>query len=187
MCVPGADLSWTFSYASSSRQRPAYATYSVTYDEGCPAASQDFQNTCTSADHEAALQLATPDAIPTASVNFTCIGAAASGGCIVHSHADDSYSVARDRFDLSLGRQLDIIHLQQSGANASYTSPTWCLANKSHIAKSGNLILELGGVESNGASLDCKSRSVDLQPGDCSLLEMSHASKEKLEVCFNGH
>ena len=49
-CMDGgakrAELSWTFAYASDSDTRPTTASYSVSYDSGCPAASKTFSNAC---------------------------------------------------------------------------------------------------------------------------------------------
>jgi hypothetical protein len=41
-----AQLSWAFEYGSASQTRPTSASYSVSYDSGCPAASKTFDNTC---------------------------------------------------------------------------------------------------------------------------------------------
>jgi len=50
-CMSGdassAKLKWTFSYSSSSSQRPSTATYSASYDAGCSSAYQSFSNECT--------------------------------------------------------------------------------------------------------------------------------------------
>ena len=42
-----ADLKWTFKYPSTSQTRPTTATYASSYNKGCPAASQSFDNVCT--------------------------------------------------------------------------------------------------------------------------------------------
>jgi hypothetical protein len=41
-----AELAWTFAYASASATRPNTASYSVSYDSGCEAASKTFDNPC---------------------------------------------------------------------------------------------------------------------------------------------
>jgi hypothetical protein len=41
-----AELSWKFAYAGTSDTRPKTASYSVSYDSGCSAATKTFENTC---------------------------------------------------------------------------------------------------------------------------------------------
>ena len=41
-----ADLSWTFTYSSTKKQRPSKASYKATYDGGCESASKSFTNPC---------------------------------------------------------------------------------------------------------------------------------------------
>ena len=50
-----AELSWTFTYSSTKKQRPSKATYKSSYDGGCDGASSSFTNTCNKDD--AALEL----------------------------------------------------------------------------------------------------------------------------------
>ena len=40
-----ASLSWTFSYSSTSKQRPDKMSYSASYSSGCSSAHQSFENT----------------------------------------------------------------------------------------------------------------------------------------------
>jgi len=190
-CMQGdassAKLSWTFTYSTSSRQRPSQASYSVSYDKGCSAASQSFVNTCTSSAPDAATLVEAATTASTASVNISCVsGGSVAPGCILHAHGDDSFAIASDNYTMAVGKQLDVIHLTQAASNLSYSAPTWCVSSKSHITSSGNLALKLGATSGDGPGLDCSSRSVDLQPGDCSVLQLSISSAEKLRVCFNG-
>lgn len=50
-CLAGsassATLSWTFSYSSTSSERPSSMTYSAQYNAGCSSASKSFSNACT--------------------------------------------------------------------------------------------------------------------------------------------
>jgi hypothetical protein len=41
-----ATLSWTFSYSSTSSERPTTATYHASFDEKCSAMHQSFSNKC---------------------------------------------------------------------------------------------------------------------------------------------
>ena len=133
-----ATLKWSFQYESSSKERPKTASYAVTYDQGCASASQSFSNACTSADEpqESAPAQEVQVAVPAAreapwrpaapamviSLNLTCIGdgrVPSTNGCIVHTHGDGAYALARDRFAAPLGQQLDVVHLHQSAVNGT--------------------------------------------------------------------
>eukprot|EP00937_MAST-01D_sp_MAST-1D-sp2_P007707 g7707.t1 len=130
-------------------------------------------------------------------LNVTCSGGSNvdGGACIVHDHADGSYSTARSHLHLTLGRQLDVVHLQQAMANRTYGAPpSWCVSPKSHVTAAGNLVLVLGHNVNNepgarGTVQDCSSHTADLDVGDCTSLTMgpqAGAYGEELRVCFNG-
>ena len=193
-CMSGdassASLKWTFTYSSSSRQRPTTATYAVSYDKGCASASQSFSNACTSS--EAVEQAAAATSV---SMNISCIDdSAASSGCLLHSQ-DGAYALAADRTAVRLGKQLDVLHVRQPSVNGSYSTLAWCVSRRSHVTASGNLVLTVGATEGDGrvlqqngaAALDCSNKgTVDLDPGDCTVIvHQSGASSQRLQLCFN--
>jgi len=185
-----ATLEWEFHYSSSTRERPTSATYAVSYDGGCSHASQAFSNACTSSDEAALEDEAMTHIVPriVASLNISCIdraSRAAGSGCIIHSHETGDFVLAADGFHAHLGTQLDVIHLKQRSANATYSTPTWC-SSTSHLTAAGNLVLALGGTAGTGAALECSSRKLDLDPGDCAQVFLDGATAEGLQVCFNG-
>ena len=77
--------------------------------------------------------------------------------------------------------------MRQTSAEAAYAATSWCIANSSHITRSGNLVLALGGTTGEGKTLDCVSNRLDLDPGDCAQVSLPRASAEPegLRVCFN--
>ena len=199
-----ATLSWTFDYASKTHQRPASATYSAQFDSGCDSVSQDFENACTPTGTAAAaagrsgsgggrgLAAAAPPVAP-ASLNVSCSsdggGASAAGasGCVVvYSQADGAFALAADRLRVAVGKRAEVVHLYQPAPDRAFSSTTWCISNRSHYTSSGNLVLLLGATAAEGSDLDCDSKYVDLDAGDCTTLSLSRTAAEKLRLCFNG-
>jgi len=146
-------------------------------------------------------------------LNISCTVAGTNrplGGCVVHSHKDGSYSMARQRFAGRVGKQIDVIQLLQEAHATAYTASTWCIADSNHLTRSGNFVFTVGTNPASAIApgslqdadhgvlptipamlqkqppLDCASRSVDLSVGECTSIAMGRPSPAALKICYNG-